>query len=84
MKIFTNCVRLRDDNLFFAHMRVQRFADRMGIGPFLDVDMRDLAERMYAGVGAPRSVHAGLFSAEPEYGLLFIAVDGPLSWRWPA
>ena len=56
-------------------MRVQRFADRMGIGLFLDVDMRDLAERMYAGIGTPRSVHAGLLSAEPGYGLLDTLLD---------
>ena len=47
-------------------MRVQPFAEPKRIPVALKVDVRDLAHRMYARIGAAGAVHAGALAAKGE------------------
>ena len=45
-------------------MRVERIAHRLGIGLLRQIDMRHLAERMHAGIGAAGALHVRALAAE--------------------
>ena len=55
---------LEDGNRMRPQMRVQGVAHRVFLPLFGEIEVTDLAERMYAGVGAPCAVHAHLFPAK--------------------
>ena len=45
-------------------MGVERIAHRVGIELAGEIDMRDLTQRMHAGIGAPGALHVHLLAAE--------------------
>ena len=45
-------------------MRVERVADGVGLALARQIEMRDLAERVHAGVGAAGALHHDLLAAE--------------------
>ena len=49
-------------------MMIERAAHHFGRNAARQVEMRGLAQRMHAGIGAPRAVHGNLLAAEPGDG----------------
>ena len=75
VEIVRNRHCLRHDDLFLAHVGIQRFADRMGVRVLFDIDMRNLCNRMNARIRPPGTVYARLLAAKPEHGLFHRLLD---------
>ena len=56
-------------------MRVEPLAEPEGLPVALKVDMRDLAQRMHAGVGAPRAMGGRALAGHGEEGALQRLLD---------
>ena len=56
-------------------MRVERIAHGVGVPVLGEIDMRDLAERMDAGIGAARAADGDLLAGEAPDGRLERALD---------
>src|SRR6185437_13345608 len=68
-----------------AQMKVDGVAHRVGVPLFGEIDMRDLAERMHARIGAAGAAHRGALGGECRDGVGQRALDrGTVVLRLPA
>jgi hypothetical protein len=75
MKIFRGLNRRQDGNRVRPQMGIDRIAHDIGSGRLFDIDMRDLTQRVHAGIGAAGALYNNCFTTKAVNRLFEFLLD---------